>query len=162
VNLFEELPGRYADLVITNLLLIIILAGTAPVSTQAETASISFNMIRGSLVVIPVLLNGKGPFKFLLDTGATNSVLLRRTAEKLNIPSGTHRGLITAGGLVPVELRPVDVVQIGTIRISKVVLAVTDSDLLQNLQVDGLIGADYLKQFTISIDYKRKLLRITD
>jgi predicted aspartyl protease len=34
----------------------------------------------GGLLLVPVTINGKGPFPFVLDTGATRTLLTRRFA----------------------------------------------------------------------------------
>src|SRR5579872_6984442 len=147
---------------LANVLVLAAVLGMGPPLRHMDPVSIPFSLVRDSLIVIPVCLNGHGPYKFLLDTGATKTILQRVTAEKLNLPNGTRQKIFTAGGFVPVELRPIEVLQIGSIYVSRTFVAVTDSSLLSELKVDGLLGADYLKQFTVSIDYKHKLLNIAN
>jgi predicted aspartyl protease len=128
--------------------------------TPDEDQPLRFNFVRESLVVIPVLLNGRGPYQFLLDTGATHSIMSGALAGELNIPAGKGETLITAGGRVPVSIASIETIQIGGLRITQARIAVTNADLLRTLHVDGIIGADYLKQFKISIDYTHRLLSI--
>jgi predicted aspartyl protease len=133
-----------------------------PVSdVQGEAEALGFSLVRESLVVIPVLLNGRGPSRFLLDTRATHSILSNAVAKELNLPIGKSQTLITAFGRVPVTVCSIEEIQIGGIRINQALVAVSDADLLRALHVDGIIGADYLKEFTVSIDYTHRLLSIT-
>ena len=60
-------------------------------SADAEGPRIGFSFLHESLVVVPVFLNGRGPYRFLLDTGATNTILSNRVADQLNIPMAKHR-----------------------------------------------------------------------
>lgn len=144
---------------ITNILVALMLGQFAFVAPD-EGQPLSFNFVRESLVVIPVFLNGRGPYRFLLDTGATHSILSGSVAGELNIPAGRSETLITAGGRVAVSVSTIETIQIGSLRINQAQIAVTSADLLHALRVDGIIGADYLKQFKISIDYTHRLLSI--
>src|SRR6202035_2976061 len=71
--------------VIALCLFVFTLPATAA-SADENTAMISFTTAEQFLVVIPVSINGAGPFNFLLDTGATNSDIDRRLADQLSLP----------------------------------------------------------------------------
>jgi predicted aspartyl protease len=145
---------------VTNFIILAMAAQLVSVSARGDAPEINFSLVRDSLVVVPVFLNGQGPYRFLLDTGATHSILSTAVAEQLKIPTGSSGALITAGGSVPVTVRVIEVVQIGPVRIGKTTIAVSDAEILRTLHIDGLIGADYLKQFRISIDYAHHVLSI--
>ncbi|HLH30097.1 MAG TPA: retropepsin-like aspartic protease [Terriglobia bacterium] len=150
LNLFETPQWPYLHRMIFNIII-------AAMLTQF---TFSFSLVRDSLVVVPVFLNGHGAYRFLLDTGATHSILSSEVADQLKIPAGRSQTLITAAGTVPVTIRTIEAVQIGGVRITDTQIAVADFDLLRTLRVDGIIGADYLKQFKISIDYAHQTLAI--
>jgi predicted aspartyl protease len=121
-------------------------------------AQLTFSLMRDSLVVVPVTLNGAGPYKFLLDTGATNTIVSSRVADHLKIQAFRHATLLTAGGELPITVRIVKTVKIGSVEITDMQIAVAEADVFRKLEVDGIIGADCLKQFKISIDYTRRML----
>src|SRR5215831_21372888 len=73
------------------------LAAEAISSSDVEEPRIPFRLVRDSLVVVPVVLNGRGGYQFLLDTGATHSILSSEVADQLNIRGGAPQRLITAG-----------------------------------------------------------------
>jgi predicted aspartyl protease len=137
------------------------LAQVVLASRNIEEPPINFSLLQNSLVVIPVFINGRGPYKFVLDTGATTSILSVEVAGRLNIRTVRNQRLITAGGLAVATIGSVDVVQIGAVRLLQTQIAVVEADFLDKLQVDGILGSDYLKQFKISIDYTRRILSIT-
>jgi predicted aspartyl protease len=145
---------------ITSFIILSMVAQLVSISLRAEAPQIGFSLVRDSLVVIPVFVNGQGPYRFLLDTGATHSIVSIAVAAQLKIPTGNSGALITAGGPVPVTIGIVEVVQIGQVRICKTTIVVSDAEILRTLHVDGVIGADYLKQFRISIDYTHQVLSI--
>jgi predicted aspartyl protease len=136
------------------------LAQVVPASRNIEESSIRFSLVQNSLVVIPVFLNGRGPYKFILDTGATTSVLSVGVASRLNIRTVGSKTFLTAGGLAVAPIGSIDAVQIGAAQLRKTHIAVVDAEFLDKLQLDGVIGSDYLKQFKISIDYARRILSI--
>jgi clan AA aspartic protease (TIGR02281 family) len=145
---------------ITKIIIAAILAHLTFVSTDAKEPRIDFILVRDSLVVVPVTLNGRGGYKFLLDTGATNSILSSQVADQLGLPAHSRATLLTAGGNLLVTVRTVKIMQIGNIQITNMDIAVADADLFKQLHVDGIIGADYLKQFKVSIDYAHRTLTI--
>ena len=129
-------------------------------STDAEDPRIGFSFVHESLVVVPVFLNGRGPYRFLLDTGATNTILSNRVADQLNIPIGKTQTLLTVGGTAVATKRIIDVIRIGNAQIMQLPIIATDFKLMRALHLDGIIGEDCLKQFRISIDYAHQLLTI--
>lgn len=145
---------------ITNIIIAAMLAQLTFVSTNADEPRISFILVRDSLVVVPVSLNGRGGYKFLLDTGATNSILSIQVADQLGLPAQRHVTLLTAGGTLPVTVHTVKIMQIGNVQVTDLHIAVADADLFRKLHVDGILGADYLKQFKVSIDYAHRTLSI--
>jgi predicted aspartyl protease len=129
---------------------------------ELKTAKgVTFSFIGNtSLVVIPVNINDHGPLRFLLDTGASNTVLSAAVADDLNIPKGRQEKLVTAAGDVVVTMRIIDAIQIGRSELTRVEIAVADFPLMKTLQVDGILGGDYLRQFKISIDYDHQVVDI--
>jgi hypothetical protein len=123
--------------------------------------TVTFDFVANtSLVVIPVTINGSGPYRFLLDTGASDSILSAAVADRLALPNGIPRTLLTAGGNVPVSLRMLTTVNVGAARLENIGIAVADFGLLKSLGVDGILGGDYLRRFKISIDYDNRNVSI--
>src|SRR5689334_16418486 len=110
------------------------LAQVVPASRNIEESSIRFSLVQNSLVVIPVFLNGRGPYKFILDTGATTSVLSVGVASRLNIRTVGSKTFLTAGGLAVAPIGSIDAVQIGAAQLRKTHIAVVDAEFLDKLQ----------------------------
>jgi len=131
-------------------------------SNVPKAKAVAFDFIANtSLVVLPVTINNDGPYRFLLDTGASNTILSAVVADSLGIPTGRNDMLLlTAGGNLPVSVRTLDTLQVGAARLEKVEIAVANFPLMKTLNVDGVLGGDYLRQFKVSIDYDNKLVEI--
>ncbi len=129
--------------------------------SDLQAGAVTFNFVPNtSLVVIPVTVNEHGPYKFLLDTGASHTLLSASVANRLKVPKGYSKTLFSAGGNVPVTMRTLETMQIGNVRMKHPEIAVGNFDLLNTLQVDGIFGADYLRKFKVSIDYDQKTVEI--
>jgi len=146
---------------ITNIIVAVLLIQQLSfASADAEGPRIGFSFVHESLMVVPVFLNGRGPYRFLFDTGATNTILSNRVADQLNIPVGKTQTLLTVGGTAVATKRIIDVIRIGNTQITQLPIVAADLKLMRTLHVDGIIGGDCLKQFRISIDYAHQLITI--
>jgi hypothetical protein len=123
--------------------------------------AVAFRFIEDtSLVVIPVHINGHGPFRFLLDTGASRTILSAAVADDLKIPRGQRHMLSTGGGDVPSTMRVIDSIKAGGGELDRLEVVVTDFELMRRMHVDGILGGDYLRQFKVSIDYNNQVVEI--
>ncbi|MHA2302605.1 MAG: aspartyl protease family protein [Candidatus Thorarchaeota archaeon] len=111
---------------------------------------------------IPVSVNGEGPFRFTLDTGAVATTLTTSLAEKLGIKThndndGKYEGLgfeYAVGNL--------DAFSVGTdVRKNEEIL-VFDMKALLGIsdRISGNVGHSTLKDYVLSINYGKKTLRL--
>jgi predicted aspartyl protease len=109
---------------------------------------------------LPISLDGtKGTF--ILDTGATSSVIQGSFAEKNNLASGRRTlgiALRGAGGQEGAELCRFDSLVVGGIALRSPVLAIGEGTkgLASFESFDGVIGNDILDRFTVTLDYKHQ------
>ncbi len=89
----------------------------------------------------PVRINGQGPFRLVLDTGASHSALTPRLAATLGISldSGDMVMLRGATGSVAVPMVPVETLEVGDLLIEPRRLAVVP-DALGG--AEGVLGSD--------------------
>jgi predicted aspartyl protease len=130
-------------------------------SRPANGGTVVFDYAGGtSLIVVPVMINEHGPYKFLLDTGATKTILSKDVAESLGLPGGKLQRLLSAGGDLLVTIRTLNTLRLGGTRAENVEIAVGNLSLMKTLHVEGLLGGDYLRLFKISIDYDNMIVDI--
>jgi predicted aspartyl protease len=118
------------------------------------------------LVGVPVHINGKGPYDFVLDTGAGNTVVTPELASALSLDvkpvEGIARGV---GGDVQLELAAVDELSVGTAKITNGQVVVIDLSKVSpkgGLIENGIIGYDFLKNFETVIDYPKQRFSFID
>ena len=113
-----------------------------------------------NLIVIPVTLNGKGPFHFLVDTGASHHVVKPELAQSLGLKV-LGEGGIDAGGWKTVSAGLVEVMElrISNFTLEKQRLFVTPFP--SSYPFEGFIGAELFKQFVVSVDFRQSLITLT-
>jgi hypothetical protein len=120
--------------------------------TQIDTGHDAYEHILG-----PVMINGQGPFQFLIDTGANTSCISKVLAERLALPMSEPARVHT---IVGVRERPgvlIDRLQVGERNRKAVRAAVLP--LSDNL--DGVLGIDWLSGQRLELGFKAKSLAIT-
>ena len=112
------------------------------------------------LVGVPVHINGKGPFDFVLDTGAGNTCITPELAAKVGLdPKAVHGIARGVGGDVQLEMAAVEKLSIGDTEISHSQMVVLDLSKVSpkgKLIENGIIGYDFLSRFETVIDYPNK------
>jgi predicted aspartyl protease len=140
--------------------------GPAAVMVPADSAAgeVDFQLSGpgGAALLVPVHINGEGPFDFVLDTGATLICLDARLIERLSVPIDTRRSGIGAGieGTGQIQLVRLDSVRIGAAQaneLSACVLDLAHTDKL-GIEMDGLVGLNFLREFRMTLDFERNVL----
>jgi predicted aspartyl protease len=123
-----------------------------------KSAKVKFRLAGGGqpLILLPMRVNGDGPFEFILDTGAGTSLLSSDLAKKLNIKIISTKEGQSAGGKISVSLAKVDSFAVGQAKLDDVDVGIVDlSHIAKTIgtKIDGDVGYNFLKHFRITIDY---------
>ncbi len=116
-------------------------------------------------IVVRVTINDSQTLRFLVDTGATQSILDQDVASTLGKFKASNISMTTGAGSVAMNYMTLNKVSIGDIVLSNVPVAVTSLasfDHLIGARPAGLIGANILKRFLITFDYEKKQLTLRD
>ncbi|MEP7272206.1 MAG: aspartyl protease family protein [Acidobacteriota bacterium] len=129
-------------------------------------SSTSFELLQNRPFV-KVMINGKGPFRFVIDTGASLSVLSDSAAQKLGIKPVARGGMARAvggSGSFPIIYGLLDSLEIGGTRIETVPVYIrtvhSAPEVPENARADGYVGLSVLSSFEISIDYMNKTVKL--
>lgn len=101
---------------------------------------------------IMTYVNGQGPFLFLIDTATSHTVLIPELRERLALPPvpGPTYDVVTAAGSVRSTFY-----QVREIACSGVIVEggkVVVIDLPREFGISGVLGADFLQNFTVDLD----------
>jgi predicted aspartyl protease len=133
---------------------------TSSASTRdRDSTNLAFDAAN-NLIVVTVALNGRGPFRFLLDTGATHHVMKPEMAQALGLKV-TDFGELDAGGRGRVSAGLVQVaeVQVGGFTLEKQQFAITPFPA--SYPFEGFLGAELFKRYIVGIDFKHSLITLT-
>jgi predicted aspartyl protease len=117
-------------------------------------------VLRGDLVFAPVSVNGDGPFLFLVDTGATTTLVSESLARRLDLKTlGTHP-IYTLAGSRTTARHLVDRLQIGDETVSRVEVLASSLEGVQAVEpaVAGVLGQDVLGSRNYLLDYANRRL----
>ena len=134
----------------------------APESSQLAMRPVTVAMKTDSgFPVIQATINGKGPYKFLFDTGAGVTVLDPSLIKELDLkPNGTTKiGDPSAPESIEAKTYTVESVRIGEASFEKVNAVEFGGLLGENVQ--GIIGLPTFYDALISLDYPNQTLTIS-
>jgi predicted aspartyl protease len=120
-----------------------------------NTITVAVEM-NGSWIIVPVTFNGTIKAYLQLDTGASSTLVSRRIANSLALtPLGVRRG-VTVSGPITLPVARVGSLNVGGAEIRDLVVAI--HEFSPDARIEGLLGLDFLKNFHVSLDARRKLL----
>jgi predicted aspartyl protease len=124
---------------------------------ELDTSTLAAGTDAEQHMTIEVMLNGKGPYHFVVDTGSEKSVISDRVAAEL--------GLITSG-----EVRVTGIarkVSANLVRVREMAFGpIVRNDLnlpvlpWTDLLADGFLGLDAIRGCRVTFDFRKKVLRI--
>jgi predicted aspartyl protease len=121
---------------------------------------IPFKLVK-NLMIIPLKINGKGPYNFVLDTGVGLFLItdpaLMDTIQMQNLRSIKVTGF-GKGGDLSAFVAPSLEVEVGFAKAKSVAAAILKKDVFElsnfaGMPVHGLIGFEFFNSFTVRISY---------
>jgi clan AA aspartic protease (TIGR02281 family) len=131
-----------------------------PVPVPPAKASIPFEK-QGQVVIVEATLNKKASAKFVVDTGASYTMISSAVAKELDIDTEQqHRTapFQTANGIIQAPLVSLDSINVGGMEIRNLTAAV--HDILADSRVAGLLGLNFLSNFRMDIDTQKGVLHL--
>jgi predicted aspartyl protease len=120
--------------------------------TESQFA-IATRLDRAGRIIVPVYIDDHGPYRFLLDTGATHSAVSDRLVAELHLTTDSGPALVVHGvtGLVSTQACSFETLRFGSITYAHPRLPVLGGFVLEGL--DGILGMDHLTNKRITADF---------
>jgi clan AA aspartic protease (TIGR02281 family) len=112
-----------------------------------------------NIILVEVTLNAMYTTHFMIDTGATYTIISSSVAENLRLEPDPETPLMTlqaASGEIDAPVVNIDTITFGTLNIPNVMAAIHDMD--SSPDVSGVIGLNLLNRFTMTVDASRHIL----
>lgn len=118
-----------------------------------------FDLDASRRMSVQVMVGGKGPFAFLVDTGAERTVIARELAERLGLAEGAKLRLATIGGAATVPSY-----RVAALQMAKLHLAAVEAPAFfgRHIGAAGLIGVDMLEERRVLIDFRKESMQILE
>lgn len=110
-------------------------------------------------LTVEVRVNGRGPYQFVVDSGADTSVIGQRIARDLQLPLGTPVILNNMTDRNIVDRVRVDELTVGPTTIRFLELPALRE---QDLGGAGMIGIDALVRQRLLMDFEKRLIKVED
>ncbi len=115
---------------------------------------------RAGRILAPVEINGRGPFRFILDTGANRSAMSAATAEAagLVLEEGSTASVHGITGSAVLPLVEVQSFRAGDLALEQQRMPVLPAAVFGG--ADGILGVDSLQHARVEVDFERDLVTI--
>lgn len=126
---------------------------------SVKHASVKFAKVnpQAPLIVLTAKVNGRGRFRFLLDTGASHSCVTPHVVQKLGLGDHGKAEALGAGGEMSLALTKIESLAVGSAEVKNLTVAIVDVSHVTKLtkRLDGVVGNDFMRRFKVTIDFKK-------
>jgi predicted aspartyl protease len=127
------------------------------VDPAAETLALEQERYRR--MTLPVLVEGTGPFAFMIDTGSQATAVTKEIRDSAHLaPAGTAT-LVGMASRREVDLASVGRIDFGSNSFTDFIAPVLER---ANVGADGIIGLDALQDFRVLIDFRKQTISVED
>ena len=138
---------------------------TPPADSAAGELAFQLAGPNDAAIVLPVYINGRGPIDLILDTGATITCVDTSLVRELSLPEQrlTIGKAIGVGGSGLVGMHRVDSLRVAGATSRRLNVCAMDLSGMRAVAptVRGLLGLNVLKHFTLTVDFERRVLRLS-
>jgi predicted aspartyl protease len=144
-----------------------LLGSVEPLSSEADALpedplfATPTRIDRVGRIVAPVMINGRGPFRMLVDTGASRTTLSPQLAEILGLESSSERTVLLNGvtGSAHVPVVTVDRIQAGEFVLHDTQTPIIQAPVMAGAQ--GILGVAAFKNERILVDFRNDRIEIS-
>ncbi len=130
--------------------------GTPPAESPANVLPIETDNTQR--LTVDVKIDGKGPYAFLIDTGAQRSIISRDVAADLVLPKGRSIKLHTMDGAETVDTVIIPRLTANTLEVKQIEAPAL---LPQNIGAAGVLGIDALQLQRVLVDFRAGTMSLT-
>ncbi len=130
----------------------------APPATALPPGSIGTGLDEADRMTVPVLINGQGPYPFVVDTGAERSAVSAELAAELMLVPGPPMVVHGVAGALVTPSVVVDSLSVGGRRMDNPTLPLLSA---ANIGAMGVLGIDAVRDQRVSLDFVNKRIVVS-
>ena len=136
-----------------------LLAGQESTQPASTVDILAITTDQSNRMTVAVRIADQGPFRFLIDTGAQNTVLSTVLAGKLALRSNKKARLIGVAGVRDVDTVIIDQIDLGQRSFYSLLAPLLARE---DIGADGILGLDSLQGQRVQIDFRKDLIAVDD
>jgi len=132
-------------------------SGPDEIDKSTQTEDVHFKSDATQRMTVPVLLSGRGPYRFLVDTGADRTAISREVARSLQYVSSEPALLHSIAGASTITTA-----RVPSLRLTRNEVRGINAPLLEgvNMGADGILGVDSLRSQRVMFDFQTGTMSI--
>jgi hypothetical protein len=121
---------------------------------------VAFALDEHGAVIVPVFIDGIGPFRFVLDTGSSGSSVSESFATRFRARAVAKAVIGTAGGRTVRAIVQLPGIAVGSAAADSLLASVLPDDVFRAVgrRLDGILGQDFLAPHNYTLDYQNATL----
>ncbi len=127
---------------------------------EAATEIIMLEDERYRRMTVPVMINGQGPFDFMIDTGAQATVMSHALADMLQLNDRETATLVGMASSREVQTTMVPRLSYGSSERYDALAALVESSNIGG--ADGILGLDSLQDRRVLLDFQNLIMEVAD
>lgn len=153
-------PARCFSVLLVVLYLVSRTFAETPEPRQAPSL-VPFRLAGGFAVILPVIVNGHGPYDFMLDTGTTIMVVDLELGHELALEPQAQGTVTTLAQKLSASIAVARRVDFGPMKEENIEVMIRDLSGLRHIAptVRGVLGQNVLNHSDFLLDYQHKQLR---
>jgi hypothetical protein len=138
----------------------IVMAFTNLLQARAMMGAAKLDIQEGRPVVDGVYVNGHGPYRFLLDTGANVNLIESKLAKTIGVQPTIKDELASTSGTAAVSGADGLEIELDSVKADRQLFIFSDLKAIHNLASDirGVLGQTFLSRFDYLLDFRNKRL----
>lgn len=132
----------------------------AELRCPGNVAGLPFQLVHGSQIITPAMINHTGPYDFLVDTGTDITMIDPWLAAKLQLKSQDEARVFAVSSEMRASFSQLELIEVGPHATAnqQVVVRKLDYSLGADVHIRGILGANFLGRFDVLIDNEHKML----
>jgi predicted aspartyl protease len=135
---------------------------------KGVTTSLTFEVSEEEqpFVILPIYLNGKGPYRFILDTGAGLCLVSKEVADEAQLPRLGEKTSASVFGPLTLQRSQIANLSVGETTIPDVEAGISNEleryrPYVSGKPLDGAIGYSFIRHVELQIDYPNRQVSLT-
>ena len=132
--------------------------------SDAKPQTVKFELVSSGHFIVKVMVNGKGPYNLIFDTGAPSSIITPKIAKEAELTKGAKdKPLIPLFGMMgSVQIKDF---QVGDVKADDVSAMIMDHPTVKLFSkeyekkygsIEGIVGFPFFARYRMTVDYSKQ------